>query len=185
MAGFQRGNSEDFEKLVARYTTALYRFIYRIIKDEGESQDLVQETFLRVYQNSTQYNPEYPFKTWIYSIASHLAINVLKSARRRRILFFRDRHNEHDGQEPEEEIMDTKQNPEEELSHKQSCERVNQAISRLNPRQKIALTLNKTEGLSYKEVAEIMNVNLTAVESLIFRAKQKILHELNEKESKK
>ena len=185
IAGFQQGNNACFEKLVGRYSTPLYRFVYRLLKDEGESQDLVQETFLRVYRNSSRYNPQYPFRVWIYSIASHLAINVLNSARRRRLFFFWGRSEHEQDQEqrtcPEEEIADTKKNPEEELSHQQMCESVQQAVSRLNPRQKLALTLNKMEGLSYKEIAGIMDINLSAVESLIFRAKQKIQQEMSKK----
>ncbi|MEW5801149.1 MAG: RNA polymerase sigma factor [bacterium] len=184
MTGFQEGNSVGFEKLVARYNTPLYRFIYRLLKDEGESQDLVQETFLRVYQNKSQYNPHYPFRTWIYSIASHLAINVLNSARRRRIISFFWNSSSHDGGQKaplEEEVQDLRKNPEEEFSHRQACENMQKAMNKLSPRQKIALTLNKMEGASYKEIARIMDINLAAVESLIFRAKQKIHRELREK----
>lgn len=187
IASFQQGNSESFEKLVGRYSTPVYRFIYRLLKDEGESQDLVQETFLRVYRNSSRYNPQYPFRVWIYSIASHLAINVLNSARRRRLFFFwsnSEHEHEHDqeqGISHEEEVADTKKNPEEELSHQQMCASIQQALNKLNPRQKLALTLNKMEGLSYKEIARIMDINLSAVESLIFRAKQKIKQELSKK----
>ena len=187
IASFQQGNSEGFEKLVGRYSTPLYRFIYRLLKDEGESQDLVQETFLRVYRNSSQYNPQYPFRVWIYSIASHLAINILNSARRRRIFSFwgNSKHERNQDQEqgtsPEEQIADTKKNPEEEFEHQQTCASVQQAVNKLNPRQKLALTLNKMEGLSYKEIAEVMDINLSAVESLIFRGKQKIQQELSKK----
>ena len=187
IARFQQGNSEAFEKLVGRYGTPLYRFIYRLLKDEGESQDLVQETFLQVYRNSSRYNPQYPFRVWIYSIASHLAINVLNSARRRRLIFFWNKsehdqdHDQEQGIFSQEEVADTKKNPEEELSHQQMCASIQQAVNKLNPRQKLALTLNKMEGLSYKEIARIMDINLSSVESLIFRAKQKIQQELNKK----
>lgn len=180
MAGLQQGNSQNFERLVERYGTALYRFIYRILKDEGEAQDLVQETFLRVYRSAGQYDSKYPFRVWIFSIASHLAINVLNSARRRRIFFFWNR-SEHDREQEisqEEEIVDPRKNPEEEFSHQQMSQRVQQAIDSLSPRQKVALTLSKLEGLSYKEIADVMDINLPAVESLIFRAKQKIQREL-------
>jgi RNA polymerase sigma-70 factor (ECF subfamily) len=185
IAGFQQGNSECFEKLVVRYSTPLYRFIYRLLKDEGESQDLVQETFLRVYRSSSQYNPQYPFRVWIYSIASHLAVNVLNSARRRRLFFFwgRSEHEQDEEQwaSPDEEFVDPGKNPEEEFSHQQMCMSIQEVINKLNPRQKLALTLNKIEGLSYKEIARIMDINLSAVESLIFRAKQKIQQELSKK----
>jgi len=185
IAGFQQGNSECFEKLVVRYSTPLYRFIYRLLKDEGESQDLVQETFLRVYRSSSQYNPQYPFRVWIYSIASHLAVNVLNSARRRRLFSFwgRSEHEQDEEQwaSPDEEFVDPGQNPEEEFSHQQMCISIQEVINKLNPRQKLALTLNKIEGLSYKEIARIMDINLSAVESLIFRAKQKIQQELSKK----
>ncbi|MCL6584274.1 MAG: sigma-70 family RNA polymerase sigma factor [bacterium] len=181
MVGIRQGNSQDFEKLVGRYASALYRFVYRILKDEGEAQDIVQETFLRVYRNASQYNPQYPLRVWIFSIASHLAMNILSSARRRRILFFWSRPSspEQDKDVPqEEEIMDPATNPEEEFSRQQISQRVRQAIDNLSPRQRIALTLSKLEGLSYKEIAKIMNINISAVESLIFRAKRKIQREI-------
>jgi len=181
MVGIRQGNSQDFEKLVGRYASALYRFVYRILKDEGEAQDLVQETFLRVYRNASQYNPQYPLRVWIFSIASHLAMNILSSARRRRILFFWSRSSSPEQEKDvpqEEEIMDPATNPEEEFSRQQISQRVRQAIDNLSPRQRIALTLSKLEGLSYKEIAEIMNINISAVESLIFRAKRKIQREI-------
>jgi len=182
--GLKQKSFECFEELVHRYGTPLYRFINHMVKDEGESQDLTQETFLRVYQHIERYDPQYPFKVWLYSIAGNLAINVLHSARRKRLLFFWNRLDQRGEYllPSEDEIMDNHHNPEEALSDRQTHDRVRRAIDRLHPRQKMALTLNKIEGLSYQEIARTMNITLSAVESLIFRAKQRIHRELKEKE---
>lgn len=182
-AGLQQGSSALYEELVKRYNNRIYQYLYRLLRDQAEAQDVVQETFLRVYQHRSDYDPQYSLKTWIYSIATRLAINILNSARRKRLFFlFRREEESSDFACPQlEELPDPKATPEEHYSNQQRYEQVITALNHLQPRQRTALILNKLEGLSYKEIADTIGVSLSTVESLIFRAKQKLRHELGEK----
>ena len=177
MARITEGDEYAFELLVGRHQSSILNLIYRFIGDRTKSQDLAQEIFLRVWQAARAYKPKAKFTTWLYRIAANLCLNELKSARRRRWLqFFHVDTNEQTV--GEEDFSDGLPSPEDLLLARERSRQITSALQSLPENQRMALILKRYDDLSYAEIAGILNCSVSAVESLLVRAKKNLQEKL-------
>lgn len=169
MRQVQQDDFEAFEKLVDRYKGRLVNVITRMLNDQAEAEDLVQETFLRVWTHRQDYDFSYCLSTWIYTIALNLAKNELR--KHRKFKFF----NLIEMAEKGIEIPDPKMGPSA-LGHM-----LDQAIATLPAKYKTAFLLRDVEQMSYEEVAQILGVPLGTVKSRVNRARAVLKDELKPK----
>lgn len=164
-----QGNENAFKQLVEKYQAMVTNTCMGFLHSKEDSEDIAQEVFIEVYNSLKKFRKEARLSTWMYRIAVNKSLNFLRSRNRRNwILNIEDlvgiSGNNH-GQ-----VME-KHNPAIDLENKETAEILHRSVSSLPENQRIAITLNKYEELSYAEIAEIMGVSLAAVESLIHRAK--------------
>jgi len=172
MRKFQNGDISAFERLVRKYQRPLINFAYRFLHDQNEAEDVAQEIFLRIYSSARKYRPTAKFSTWIYRIATNLCLNELRRRRNR----FQESLETGGGEEEPINLPDRSiQSPFEAVAQIEHGRVIRKAIDDLPPRQKTAVVLSKYQGLSYKEVAEIMQCSEGAVKSYLHRARETLL----------
>ncbi|MEW6531238.1 MAG: sigma-70 family RNA polymerase sigma factor [Thermodesulfobacteriota bacterium] len=173
----REGSDEAFAALVDRYTSLVYRVAIGITASAPEAEEVVQETFLRVFRSLDQYQPaRASFKTWVLTIARNQSINVYSYLKRRATRAFSDVFGyENDSMEEYIPASEDAQDAEHLLATKQEMARVQGALNELPERQRIALMLKTQEDMSYAEIAAIMGASASSVESLIFRARKRLL----------
>jgi RNA polymerase sigma-70 factor (ECF subfamily) len=173
MARIARGDDDAFEILVNRHQTSILNLIYRFIGDRAQAKDLAQEVFIRVWQAAKTYRPEAKFTTWIYRITANLCFNELKSARRKK--WFSFNWSDEDSEHTIEEILsDNAPSAEDLLLEKERSRQISDALQSLPENQRMALVLKRYDGLSYQEIAQIIGCSVSAVESLLVRAKRNL-----------
>jgi len=165
--GVAGGDEKAFEQLVKKYEHSVLNTIYRYVGDRVEAEDIAQEVFLRVWRQARNFKGESRFSTWLYRIV----VNQCLSDRRK----YKETLQPLDATIEKEDGSET---PEAEVERRKGAEIVRKAVDELPSRQRIALILSKFEGKSYKEVAQIMGVSLSTVESLIFRARSSLKKKL-------
>jgi len=177
MARIAEGDESAFEILVNRHQTSVLNLIYRIIGDRTRAKDLVQEVFLRVWQSARSYEPKAKFTTWIYRITANLCLNELKSAHRRR--WFSFHHSNEDSENTiEETLSDGAPSAEDLLLAKERSRQIANALQSLPENQRMALILKRYDDLSYQEIARVISCSVSAVESLLVRAKRSLQEKL-------
>ncbi len=160
-----QGDSLAFELLVQRYQAPALRAAYRFIGNAHSAEDIAQETFLRVYRNAHLYKPLASFKTWFYLILGNLCRDAIKKKSRVYQASL---------------AQDTASgfNLNEDLEREERNRRIQRAIIKLAPQQRLALILCHYEGLTYAEAAKSLDVSVKAVESLLVRAKRTLRRDL-------
>ena len=170
------GDARAFEMLVVRYRRRIERLIGRMTRDEGLIQDLAQETFLRAWRALPQFRGESAFYTWLYRIAVNTTRKMLGQLRRDPLVSESELASVEDADETsriENELTDGT-TPEGLLASREIAAAVNAAIDALSDDLRQAITLREVEGLSYEEIAEVMNSPIGTVRSRIFRAREAI-----------
>ena len=170
------GDAKAFEMLVVKYQRRIERLIGRMVRDVDLVPDIAQETFIRAYRAIPQFRGESAFYTWLYRIAVNTAKKALMELKRDPLVTESaraGRDDEVDGSRIENELSDTN-TPEAALATKQIAAAVNFAIEDLSEELRQAITLREIEGLSYEEIAELMNCPIGTVRSRIFRAREAI-----------
>ena len=173
----QHGDKHAFELLVAKYQRKLGRLLSRFIRNPTEVEDVVQEAFIKAYRALPSFRGESAFYTWLYRIGINAAKNYLVSEGRRPPTTTEFDSEEAEGFEDAEQLRNIN-TPENELMSKQVAETVNKAMDSLPEELKIAITLREIEGLSYEEIANMMNCPIGTVRSRIFRARETIAEKL-------
>lgn len=163
-----RGDRSAFRTLVDKYQAPLTNFLYRVVLDQAEAEDLAQDVFVKVHQASGRYRPEAKFSTWLYRIATNVALNALESRRRRPITSL-DAMEEGGG--AHQVPAAANQRPDRELEREEIIRAVDRAMRQLPERQRMAVVLQRFDGLSYEEIGEALSVSVEAVDSLLRRAK--------------
>lgn len=153
-----------------RYGNRIINYIYRIIGDRARAEDLLQDTFIRVYRNIHRFDQSRKFSTWLYTIATNLAKNELRNTGRSPLFYFQDFFFRKDDQQMFE-AADSAGRPDDNLYRKQLGELVAKAVEKLPERHKLIFTLRETEGKSYAEIAEILGCNIGTVKSRLNRAR--------------
>src|SRR3954463_31882 len=167
----KRGDESAFAEIVHRYRNPIVNYLYRFLNDYEEAVDLAQETFVRVYFAIDRYHTGFAFSTYIYRIATNLAISELRKRKRRRILsltgLFQSDHDEAIEFQP----TDERSLPDETLVEDEKSKVIARAIAALPEKYRIAVILRDIEGRSYEEIAEIMELGLGTTKSRINRGR--------------
>ena len=171
MLAFQSGEPAAFDALFRRWAAPLLRYLERMVRDAGTAEELVQEVFLRVYRARERYAPEARFSTWLYRIATNLALNELRRPRRREP----HRSQDEDGAPA---LAAPAPDPDDALDARRLGARVERELAALPEKQRAALCLAAVEGLSYAEVAEALEVSEAAVKALVHRARAALVERL-------
>jgi RNA polymerase sigma-70 factor (ECF subfamily) len=177
VARAQRGDKRAYELLVMKYQRKLGRLLSRWVRDPAEVEDVTQEAFIKAYRALPSFRGESAFYTWLYRIAINTAKNYLVALGRRAPTSTGFDNEEAEGFEDAEQLRDSS-TPESELEGKQIAAVVNRAMDALPEDLRTAITLREIEGLSYDEIANVMNCPIGTVRSRIFRAREAIATEL-------
>ncbi|OQX96455.1 RNA polymerase subunit sigma-24 [candidate division KSB1 bacterium 4572_119] len=171
---FQNGDLYAFDLIVKRYKNQLLNFIFRFLGNTEEAEDLVQETFLRVYRNRKAYQKVAKFSTWIYTIAGNLAKTELRKRKRRRFFSISELgYNEKDY-----DISDDAYNPEKDVDGRMKEAIIHNQIMKLSPKFRQVILLRDVQQLSYEEISEIVNIPLGTVKSRVNRGRLKLQEKL-------
>lgn len=173
----QRGDKHAFELLIIKYQRRLARLISRFVRDGAEVEDVTQEAFIKAYRALPGFRGESAFYTWLYRIGINTAKNYLLTFKRRVPTTTMIDSDEAENFE-EGALLREVSTPENELMSKQVVDVVNLSLQQLPDDLRIALTLREIEGLSYEEIADVMNCPIGTVRSRIFRAREAIAENL-------
>ncbi len=170
------GDEDAFAEIISRYRNQITNYLYRFLNDYEEAVDLAQETFVRVYFAIERYHTDYAFSTYIYRIATNLAISEIRKRKRRKLvsltgLFQFDNEEAQDFNPPDEKSL-----PDEDLIESEQSRTIAKAIATLPEKYRAPIVLRDVEGKSYEEVAAIMELGLGTTKSRISRAR-KLLRE--------
>jgi len=170
------GEERAFKQLVDQFQTLVFRTVLAIVHNHSNADDVTQEVFIEAFNSIGKFRADSKLSTWLYRIAINKSLNFIRDNKRNHLL-------QSLGLKKIPEIIDDEHNfdqPFEALQIQQRKRIMEAAIDSLPENQRTAFVLNKIDDLSYKEISEVMNVSISSVESLIFRAKQnlqkKLLH---------
>jgi len=161
------GDTESFTLLLERHRSPVIHFLYRMVQNQSVAEELAQEVFLRVYRSRANYEPSAKFTTWLFRIASHLALN-----------WIRDRRHER-GQESLDvetadgmvrQVYDRRASVEQSMVRESKFEEIRRAIQSLPDKQRAAVLMHKYEEMEYTQIAAVLECSESAVKSLLFRA---------------
>ena len=177
MARIAKGDADAFEILVNRHQGSILNLVYRYIGDRTQAKDLSQEVFIRVWKSAETYRPEAKFTTWLYRITANLCFNELKASRRKK--WFSFNWSDEDGEHTlEETLADRAPSAEDLLLEKERTRQISDALQSLPDNQRMALVLKRYDDLSYQEIAQVIGCSVSAVESLLVRAKRTLQEKL-------
>jgi RNA polymerase sigma-70 factor (ECF subfamily) len=177
MLAFQRGDDDAFAALVRRFQDRIVSLAYRYLGSAADAEDLAQEVFLRVYRAKESYEPSARFSTWIYRIASNTSLNHLRGRKARRKVAGPMPSGDEGDAAPDPADPDAAP-PDDRLEKDELALVLRRIVDELPDRQRIAILLNKYEGLGYEEVAAAMDLSVMAVKSLLTRARVNIKERL-------
>lgn len=168
MLGVKAGDEACFEQLLAKYRAPLVSYLFRMVHDRDTAEDLAQEAFLRVFRARQTYEPGAKFTTWLFRIATNLALNSLRDGRRRH----RELSLDAPGDEERQAVDPPDQAPavEERLIEQDRARAIRAAVEALPEKQRAAVLLHKYQDLSYEEIGRILGCSESALKSLLFRA---------------
>jgi len=176
----KEGDEAAFAEIVNRYRNPLTNYLFRMLNDYEEAVDLAQETFVRVYFAIERYHTDYAFSTYLYRIATNLAISEIRKKKRRRLLslssFFQS--DEADAQEfhpPDEKAL-----PDENLVEAERHRTIEKAIATLPEKYRAPIILREIQELSYEEIARILGLGLGTTKSRISRARALLREKLKQ-----
>jgi RNA polymerase sigma-70 factor, ECF subfamily len=167
MLRVREGDQASFRLLLDRHRGPVIHFVYRMVQNQAVAEELAQEVFLRVYRFRDNYEPTAKFTTWLFRIATHLALNWIRDKRHEKL---------HDSLDQETSDGATRQVPdrcrtvEQELVYRAKLREVRQAIESLPAKQRAAVMMHKYEELEYSQIANVLSCSESAVKSLLFRA---------------
>jgi len=173
MLDVKAGDEQSFTLLLHRYRTPLVNFLYRMVRNREQAEDLAQEVFLRVYKAREDYVPSAKFTTWLFRIATNLALNSVRDTRYQRMEISLDAPVTVDAEEGDEKTLDVaEKNPniEQHLVEETRKKMIRHAIEKLPEKQRAAVLMHKYEEMEYSQIAKVLNCSESAVKSLLFRA---------------
>lgn len=167
----KNGDETAFAVIVSRYRNPITNYLYRFLNDYEEAVDLAQETFVRVYFAIDRYHTDYAFSTYIYRIATNLAISELRKRKRRTILSLTGLFQTESDDTTEFQPTDPKALPDKDLIDDEQGRVIARAIATLPPKYRIPVILRDIEGRTYEEIASILELGLGTTKSRISRAR--------------
>ena len=175
MLSVKEGDEASFAMLLARYRTPVMNFIYRMVQNQPVAEELAQEVFLRVYRARNGYAPSAKFTTWLFRIATHLALNAIRDSRGERVTESLDQE-----QTPADTLADRRASVEQVLLEEARLMEIRRAVQALPAKQRAAVLMHKYEEMEYAQIAQVLGCSESAVKSLLFRAyetlRQKLAH---------
>jgi len=173
----QRGDKQAFELLVLKYQRKLSRLLSRFVRDPAEVEDVTQEAFIKAYRALPNFRGDSAFYTWLYRIGINTAKNYLMALGRRAPTSTEIEAEDAEGFEAGEQLRDIN-TPESVLLSNEIAETVNSTIEALPEELRTAIQLREIEGMSYEDIAQVMNCPIGTVRSRIFRAREAIAAQL-------
>lgn len=172
MLAVGQGDAQAFEELVLRYQSRLVAVLEHLVGSRDHAEDLAQEVFLRVYRARRSYEPGAKFSTWLFTIANNVAATALRTRSRRREVSLAAHDSSHSIARLDAVVQaSTGQMPARQLDKAEMRQIVQLALESLNERQRMAVLLNKFEGMSYDDIAAAMGLTPKAIKSLLSRAR--------------
>jgi len=170
MLDVKAGDDESFNLLLRRYRTPLVNFLYRMVRDSATAEDLAQEVFLRVYRARKEYSPSAKFTTWMFRIATNLALNSIRDNRHKQMETSLDAPAKEEEDSAPRELPSREMRIDEHMVERDRSAFIRTAISSLPEKQRVAVLLHKYEEMDYSEIARILECSESALKSLLFRA---------------
>ncbi len=167
MLRVRAGDDSSFGELLRRYRVPLVNYFARMTRDPAQAEDLAQEVFLRVYKARNRYQPEARFTTWLYRIATNLALNAIRDRKEVDPL---PKKGSLERDSESSRVVDPKPTVEQRLMETDRRRLIRQAIEALPENQRAAVILHKYQEVDYRQIAKILGVSVSAVKSLLFRA---------------
>jgi len=180
MLRVKAGDQSAFDFLVQKYRRPLVSFMYRMARNTAAAEDLAQEVFLRVYRSRQSYEATAKFTTWIYRIATNLAVNHARDTRKERpeVTLSLDEPDEETGTTMD--VADATMTAEEALVRRERLAAIRSKVEALPERQKLAVIMHKYQQMDYKQIADVLKLSESATKSLLFRAYETLREQLKE-----
>ncbi|HKV39972.1 MAG TPA: sigma-70 family RNA polymerase sigma factor [Blastocatellia bacterium] len=179
LAAIRDGDEAAFQEIVRRYRNPITNFVYRMLDDYERSVELAQETFIRIYTSAARYQATYNFSTYIYRIASNLAISELRQRKRRRLVPLVSPFSDESGELVELDPPDKNPLQDESMIKEEQRRAVARAITSLPSKYRAAVVLRDIEGLSYEHIAKVLKLSEGTVKSRINRARNLLKEKLS------
>jgi RNA polymerase sigma-70 factor (ECF subfamily) len=180
MLRVKTGDDAAFQYLVQKYRRPMMSFMFRMAHNAAAAEDLAQEVFLRVYRSRESYQASAKFTTWLYRIATNLAVNHARDTRHERPenTVNLDEPDANTGQTPD--LADDSLSVEEEIVRRERLAAIRQKVQALPERQRLAVAMHKYQQMDYKQIAEVLKLSESATKSLLFRAYETLREQLKE-----
>ena len=174
------GDEAGFNYLARKYHRAVIHFLLRMVRNQAIAEELAQEVFLRVYRSRESYRAEAKFTTWLYRIATNLAMNHARDTRRERAAqtLYLDAPDEETGTTPD--VADDELSVEQRMMRDERMGAIRSHVMALPERQRMAVLMHKYQGMDYRQIGEVLRLSESATKSLLFRAYQTLRNKLKE-----
>jgi RNA polymerase sigma-70 factor (ECF subfamily) len=174
------GDEACLDFLIAKYRRPIISFMYRMVHNQAIAEELAQEVFLRVYRARATYRAEARFSTWLYRIASNMAINHARDTKYERASasIFLDQADEDTGTKPD--VSDLRPIAEQDMLQDERMRRIREHVMSLPERQRMAVVMHKYQDMDYKQIGAVLKLSESATKSLLFRAYQSLREKLKE-----
>lgn len=174
------GDESAFNFLVEKHHRAVIHFLFRMVRNQAVAEELTQEVFLRVYRARSSYRAEAKFTTWLYRIATNLAVNQARDTRHERSAqtVYLDAADEETGTTPD--VADDEPSVEQRLVNDERLAAIRSHVMALPERQRMAVLMHKYQGMDYRQIGDVLKLSESATKSLLFRAYQTLREKLKE-----
>jgi RNA polymerase sigma-70 factor, ECF subfamily len=169
MLRVREGDDTSFSLLLERHRRPVVHFLFRMVLNQAIAEELAQEVFLRVYRSRTSYEPTAKFTTWLFRIATHVALNSIRDGKKEK---GHASLNEEMLDGVERQVADDQPSIEQEMLRQARFREIRAAVDELPEKQKAAVLMHKYEGLEYQQIARVLQCSESALKSLLFRAYQ-------------
>jgi len=180
MLRVKTGDESAFAYLVQKYRRPMVGFMYRLCRNPSTAEELAQEVFLRVYRSRTSYEPSAKFTTWLYRIATNLAVNHARDTRHERPenTLRLDEPDQETGNTPD--LADASLSAEEHILKRERLASIRSKVNALPERQRVAVIMHKYQQMDYRQIAGVLKLSESATKSLLFRAYETLREQLRE-----
>jgi RNA polymerase sigma-70 factor (ECF subfamily) len=180
MLRVKAGDQSAFEYLVQKYRRPMVSFMYRMARNSAAAEDLAQEVFLRVYRSRENYEASAKFTTWLYRIATNLAVNHARDSRHERPEVQVSLDEPDDDTGTTLELPDASLNAEQQMVRRERMLAIRRKVEALPEQQRLAVILHKYQQMDYKQIADVLKKSESATKSLLFRAYETLRDQLKE-----
>ena len=174
------GDEAGFNYLVEKHHRAMIHFLFRMVRNQAVAEELAQEVFLRVYRSRESYRAEAKFTTWLYRIATNLAVNHARDTKHERAAqnVYLDQPDEETGSTPD--VADDEPTVEQNLLRDERMSAIRRHVMALPERQRMAVLMHKYQGMDYRQIGDVLKLSESATKSLLFRAYQTLRDKLKD-----